>query len=98
MTIVAPSQGAATGAGCAPGWTTCGGDVGGGCCPPGGFECGRESCTKGVGAKVTGTGVTVGKSAGVSSEGVRVSQWDLEGRFKAGSLILGVGLAILVLA
>ncbi|KAI4107767.1 MAG: hypothetical protein L6R37_001452 [Teloschistes peruensis] len=99
VTIVAPSQAAAaTAEGCASGWTTCGEDVGGGCCPPGGFECGRESCTKGLGAKVTGTGVTVGKSAGISSEGARMSQWVLEGRFRVGSLILGMGLGMLLLA
>lgn len=99
VTIVAPSQAAAAARaeGCASGWTTCGDDVGGGCCPPGGFECGRESCTKGPGAKVTGTGVTVGKSAGISSEGARMSRWVLEGRFGVGSLILGMGLGILLL-
>ncbi|KAL8695276.1 MAG: hypothetical protein Q9218_000174 [Villophora microphyllina] len=90
VTIVAPSQAAVTGAGCAPGWTTCGKDVGGGCCPPGGFECGRESCTKGVGAKVTGTGVTVGKSAGVTSGGGKMGGWALRHRIPKASTIVAL--------
>ncbi|KAL9601327.1 MAG: hypothetical protein Q9219_002622 [cf. Caloplaca sp. 3 TL-2023] len=73
VTVVAPTGVGdhVQGGGCAAGWQTCGAEVGGGCCPPGGFECGRESCVKGSGAKVTAGNeagaVSVGKSVGTAT-------------------------------
>lgn len=93
VTVLAPTGVGSSGrerGGCAQGWQTCGADVGGGCCPPGGFECGRESCVKGQGAKVTGTGaVSVGKSVGTNGGG-RVGFW--------GGWMGGVGVAIVAVA
>lgn len=96
VTVVAPTDGGGagkTGGGCAEGWQTCGGDVGGGCCPPGGFECGTASCTKGAAAKVTGAGgVSVAKAAagGNSSEGVRTRC----GFGSGGAVVVGLAMAM----
>ncbi|KAL1955995.1 hypothetical protein VTO42DRAFT_7895 [Malbranchea cinnamomea] len=56
---------------CAEGWTSCGADVGGGCCPNG-YECGWTSCTA---STAVGTG-SVGKIPPENKGGKgRVAEW-----------------------
>ena len=89
---MAPTQGVGS---CASGWQTCGAEVGGGCCPPGGYECGTESCTKGAGAKVTGTGgVSVGKGDGAEGTSAGVGR---RGMMELNFGVIVVGIVVMVL-
>ena len=58
-----PNSGAGDQANCAVGWYTCGGDVGGGCCPSG-FNCGTASCAS---ASASATASTIPKQNATSA-------------------------------